>query len=629
MQICITTIMFKNHPYIWEYDESLDEARCLFSLAGTKNFYEKSVLLERLRETKGIEITDMGEALIKNAQAFFKLNPMIPVYKMNHSASISATRFPPSIDAREKGEGPVFFGERGRSKSLSTPEKEDDVIEVILDRATSAPEHSNKPNKGIRIDTLIPYNHKSSSLWGITRSYEGHGDNDGYFSNKTKLDSSTRVTPISTTRTVWLAEYQYLKNRKLHPVKSEQMQFIRCLFDEILAPLYDEIAGDEELTNPALIAYFQQVITGVMVNSRSNLKSTEYESMLESKSFKEFEGDISVFEFAFLEARHIRAREMLKPLLFFISPDIRSQDLTEDSKVQNCLDLLKFTIQTYKHTESIAKILSQLENLTIQSAQIEHNSSLEGLKISKDQKDKIQQIGSSFSIYHLIFNFLKSEHTTKIKDKHLHSVTEASIEAIITSINNTMSDNKNIPRLFTGDGDLYLCKEWIEQLSTKLDKIKESKLLSKKFYKPKFQEELIAEIESRVVEFIRISLQELKPPKEPIVRITTPRPLTLRGTAKNSLSTPSVVDSSPRVLSPRLNHLSRGAVKDAVKKLEENEAQSAEDNSLLLATSGSKHRDYLMPPPRSPQKDRIIRAPNRSPANVEVLPDDQKPFSLN
>lgn len=81
MKICFPSIMYFEHPFIWEYNPEANRAECTLKLAGTNKNYNKSDLLKYLRTVEGVSI-ESETAIINDVNHFIKTNPLMPLYEL-------------------------------------------------------------------------------------------------------------------------------------------------------------------------------------------------------------------------------------------------------------------------------------------------------------------------------------------------------------------------------------------------------------------------------------------------------------------------------------------------------------------------------------------------------------------
>ena len=522
MQVCTTTIFFKEHPLVWEYDKKTDTATFLFLLTETRENYDKSALIAYLN-TLNLEGLEIGEELTKEGQTkyeitisqakkFFESYPIIPIIEYQLKSKIS-----PLISAQIKQEQEKDSPKRNRSQTLPSLE-ERSSIELDLPRHSSAPETDSTVERiGLWLNHIIPESTGASSIWARTRCYED------YFGRKLEEDLS-RLQFITTNMTVFIKEHTHPKNKELYKIKSKQMELIRELFDEILAPLHEEIQPHYEI-DAEIIKYFQTVIEKVMVNDPDNLGPTDLETLRESKQLIRYKGDREKLNAAIEESRIERANsKMLKPLLFFVQDNIESSSLSSEcEQVQQLLDKLKLAIKEKNLINRVENLLVQLGKLTAQSGQTEDRHKDNETLITQQIQEKKALIGkSSYSCYQMLFNLLDKKF--KFRDKKKESlIKEISTElfgAIVETINTTMEAEiqaKIIPKIFPENGDFYFCEDWYTKLSEELEQVlSQIKLPSLEVVKEN-QEELISKIHNYTIGFIKRSLERAKQPKELVI----------------------------------------------------------------------------------------------------------------
>ena len=551
MHICTTTILFKEHPLSWDYDEEADMATFLFTLAGTNENYEKSTLVAYLMELdlKGIvlsaELTKEGHAtpkiVIPNASNFFRSHPMMPIIEYQEKPKIPSINFSKVQQEQEiPGQGkstPLPPTRPSRSRTLPG------VTEMppqVIPRHSSAPEKEapKSVKRGLQIDNIIPQTEKTSPIWGRTLCYKD------YFIEAIEKELACRSQFIESACTVMTKEQQLPKNIDLYKVKKNQIELICQLFDNILAPIYDQLYPHND-PGEEVIKYFRTVIEGVMVNDPLNLGPTDFESLYESKRLNRFHGDREMIDFAITEERVARANiMMLRPLLFFVRDDIKSAHLTSCKEVIQLLDQIKLKIKEKNLIDSVELRLYKLAKVTAQSGQIEEKHEKIKTKIQQRDKNKERQIGqSSYSCYRLISDFLDTQlPKTKEKEQLLDSISQESVEMIIRTIDETITPvigDKILPKI--REDDFYFGQNWYDQLSSNLGKdlgkVFSSMDLSKKGMKD--QEKIVSIIHDYIKGFMMLSLEQAKQPKE--------LALTSSSDKGNILSPRAPPPSSPRM----------------------------------------------------------------------------------
>ncbi|CDZ78274.1 hypothetical protein BN59_02584 [Legionella massiliensis] len=549
MQIYFANIRYLGIPIIWEYDEATNKATCLFKLTDTTRIVNKISMITSLRDLEGLIVNDdTHEVIIDDALRFFKSNqmtrfeqtPVVPPLSLQ-SISIGGEKEPaffsrklPKPPTHRTSPVPALISS---SSTFELPPSLDSipscssttlVIESTESQSTDDKGFDLEVKNGIWLNTIFPKTENADlTKWSNTRAHEG------YFEGKTREDEEERLSSP-------LVSLQYNKNHELYPIKSKQMALVRSLFDQILAPIYEQM--NEGRPAPSqLIGFFQNAIEGLMLNGRFNSGPTEYEKMSEEERAEKFGDDELAYEDAVLEARRARARVMLRPLRYFTS-DLLLQ--FKDETLRRDLELLKFAARSKRQT--IDCIINELETLIIDSGKVEFkfaqlfNKLISQLSRKDDVKDEIieEQESCSHQVHSfLLLTLLAAHDETKKKSKarqrekaKINEIAAEVVRSAIQAIRNDPAfiDSPHIP----GGNDFYFSKELCLVFQNGLPAYFNKELETRKFAKSKHnKKEKIAIIKDYVVDFIGKQLRAvpLQPssssssPQNPEMRIPTPR----------------------------------------------------------------------------------------------------------
>lgn len=534
MKICIPAIMYKEHPYIWEYDQKNNQARCLFTLAGAteekpkedkakgetekdfrarikeekkvKEEEQKAILREHLinlaDKFEGLEVTDEGEVIIKDARSFFENYAMIQVaeYKVRAGGKVLELKFKTPLPSEPEKKQVESRTKRStsitRGRSLTSPTNYT-VPPLQLKRQDSAPEKS--PRKGLKVDTLIPNNQMYADIWGKTLCYESH------LKDRVEKDSTARNRFINSLRTLVAS----LQANEYYPYKVRQIELIRELYD-ILDDLHDKFATSYQgphpnpFYDPAVQDYFRDAIVQTMVGKGRTSPA--------------------------------QVKITLKHLLFFINQQEPTGNfVTCNRAVQTCLDELKQAISDDEElTKKVTDLLNGLTEYTYLAGTTKDKFVLLEGDTQKSTENKLN-IEDWHSCYHLISDLIAS--TPKIKDKNVKLIVQNSITRIISEIrkqlihesNIEIKDSekiftKNVPDLHQTDIDFYICQTLHDQLKLilpeKLASFDIPKLNKKN--QEEWEEQWVSTISETVMTVLSSVLSDFKQGNEPAMP-KTPR----------------------------------------------------------------------------------------------------------
>ncbi|KTC86710.1 hypothetical protein [Legionella brunensis] len=469
MKICFSSITYTNgHPFIWDYNPETHKAVCTLELTSADEVYEKSDLIEYLKKFNGITVNSEGNVVIEDMKTFVKTNQMRFIHEISDIKKLhSPTRTPSFFKSKET------TNDSGKSSSLIDEEHPQGLhVETFISRKTSPGE------------------------WGNTLSCLN------YFSEKNKSDASTRQVDLIQSELDLVKGLQYLKNDNIYPIKKKQMEIICVLFNEILSPLYEEIADSEDLP-PKFAAYLRNMVEKVMLNERFNLGPTSYEKLPQEEREKLF-NDSHEFDFAVQQERIARVNIMLRGLIFFIASDMKAQQLTQDIDIVKRLELLKYKLDT-KAQIFFAEQLNLLRELTVESGRLEYEFDLRMKTMQEQISNKVVSIGHFSSCYQLIHEIYQLKLQGHKKETSISALTEETVKGLILAIRETCLGKSNakghIGIVQSCDSDFYLTKALIGKLSNQLSEHLSSKKVKKK--------DLVSETVNFVMDFIEKQLEEL------------------------------------------------------------------------------------------------------------------------
>ncbi|MFV0819604.1 hypothetical protein HRQ65_04850 [Tatlockia micdadei] len=420
MLIYISALDYHGAPLIWEYDESRDEATCLFqvlrkssesSATSTIQSLRNFLVIDNLqkRKIKGLEInSEKASITISHVKSYF--NNDIHVMEPSSSMlvppldirSIASTPAPSSMPVPRRSPADAAESQAPASPHdaprVKTPRSRTNV-KTFFDSSTSGISptpptrslpspgsstqatiktsktisSSDAPVMGLQLEAILTKSIDSTILGDTERYLPDSKSGHSYFLTKFMSDLETRQT-VFDSPTTFSRKVNYLEVGELIPIKELQMHLLRVFFNEILAPLY----GDRPL-DPKLGDFFVQAIREVMRNEPEfyagfkshNLGPTFYEEKSEEELAGEFGGNPHRKDDAIHQVLFARARGLLRNFRFFITSDIKSHQLTEDRTVQAELDVLKSALKS--HRSSLAEaclLLEQLTELTAKSGRI-------------------------------------------------------------------------------------------------------------------------------------------------------------------------------------------------------------------------------------------------------------------
>lgn len=461
MKICFPSVMYIDHPFIWDYDLETNQAKCTLDLVGATTKYDKSSLLECLRKFDGITINSEDVAIIADVNTFDKDGKRMPLYGMVKTNILAGTT-------------PSFFEE----KKIST--------------------YSTKPCKGIRIESFLNQE-RWPNEWGETLSCFS-------LNEKNKIETLTRSVDLIYTPINLSKNLQYQKNDELYPIKEQQMQIICNLFDNILAPLYDDIDTQDELPT-TLSTYLRTMVVQMMTNRRLNYGPTPTEQMSSEERDKKFlENE---YEFAIEQEYIARVNVMLRGLLFFISPQMMANSLIKDRQIADKWELLRIKLNTSPNKKVFSENLDLLRALTIEAGKIEYKYNLVMHGLSEKMEGRPACIGNVYSCYNIMLNFIK-ENLPKEKDSAHSELADETIAEIIKSLRDKYSEStiakKHIGIPSSAHQDIYLAKSLVEKLSKGLE-VQQLHKIPKKELASKLKDTFIRFIETELTE---ITQQENK-----------------------------------------------------------------------------------------------------------------------
>ncbi|ASQ45961.1 hypothetical protein [Legionella clemsonensis] len=466
MKICFPSIIYIQHPFIWIYDQETNRAECTLNLAGTTTNYDKALLLECLGKFHGITIED-DVAVINDMATFIKTHPMMPLYE-EKTPPLKRTISKPSS---------TFFSHSEKKASTTV--------------SASSTDHC----KGIRIENFL--NQKNwPTEWGNTLSCLS------YFTDKNKSDALTRSVDLVYSMYDLPINLQYKKNEKLYPIKQQQMEIICYLFNDVLAPLYDEI---DEVLPTMLSAYLRAMVNQIMTNQRLNYGPTPTER-LSSIERKEKFLDINEYEFAVHQEYIARVNVMLRGLLFFISPNMTATSLIQDEETAKRLELLRMKLNT-STKELFSEKLDCLRKLSIEAGKTEYRFDLLMRELYEKMERRSACIGNVYSCFNIIYKFLK-EKLPKEKDALHISLADDTMALVIRALVDTYTGNSmarghiGIPS--TAHKDIYLSKPLEEMLRKTL----EEKLIDLKVKK----KELPGKLTEILMQLIEMELKAVLSP---------------------------------------------------------------------------------------------------------------------
>lgn len=441
MKICFPSIMYFEHPFIWEYNPEANRAECTLKLAGTNKNYNKSDLLKYLRTVEGVSI-ESETAIINDVNHFIKTNPLMPLYELEK----------PKKRPHSKS-SPTFF-EKKTTISISSNSAED--------------------CKGIRIENFINKENWPTE-WGNTLSCLS------YFTEKNKSDARNRTVDLVFSAYDLPKNLQYKKNEALYPVKQQQMEIICALFNDILAPLYDSMAPQEELPRN-LSAYLRNMVDQMMTNKRLNYGPTPTEKLSPEERDEKFSDNKHECEFAIYQEYIARVNVMLRGLLFFISSEMTAYSLTKDKETADKLELLRIKFSTCNQKDLFAENLDILRKLTIEAGKIEYAFDLLMHELNEKIEGKAACVANVYSCYQVMLKFLKVK-LSKEKDSVHNALTEETVTETIRALIDTYAADteakKHIGIPSTAHKDIYLSKSLENALKKALDETDLGKIKKK------------------------------------------------------------------------------------------------------------------------------------------------------
>jgi hypothetical protein len=359
MRIYFKNITFQGLPVIFDYDSISKSAKCTYSVGGNNLNINGDELNSQLQSLKGIEIID-NIAVITDIETFRKQHPFSTIVDSSDQSVLQNS----------------FF-------SKSSPSLTSSNVPLGKMEATSFSASSLKPSV-ISMESLL------ANCPGETLVYEGNLKRNNE-ANLKRLYSLKVYSPEAINLTA-----QVIKNMDYYVLRQWQMQLIRQIHEEVIAP--SMATFKEGQTTPRYVLdYFETCIKSIMSNSNFNLMDTAFEQNSST------EGQPIPIEENY-QIRAIYAKVMLKGFMFFVS-DLPVEKLhLNNHELEQWLNEFKTYIALHKI--KLQMLLSDLFNLTICTGLMDHDYKL------LDAESFAQGENYDFSKLHTITKAIQMKHTT-------------------------------------------------------------------------------------------------------------------------------------------------------------------------------------------------------------------------
>ncbi|WP_147279839.1 hypothetical protein [Legionella worsleiensis] len=207
---------------------------------------------------------------------------------------------------------------------------------------------------------------------GETLIYDPAADPNIIANNENNLEKLLRLK-VHSLASINLT-LQVINNINLYIIRQQQINALKCLFDQELIPAINEFQKDGKIPGDVL-EYFALAVRDIMVNSKLNNKDTLFEL-----NFKENNEPIPV-EFNY-EIRAVYAKKMISSLSYLVNERIEPD--TQDLELRRWLinfkrhlhlndeSIRKYSLRT-KDLAFIRKTISSLEQSIVCSGLIDHD----------------------------------------------------------------------------------------------------------------------------------------------------------------------------------------------------------------------------------------------------------------
>ncbi|WP_133141226.1 hypothetical protein [Legionella waltersii] len=334
-------------------------AICTYTVGGNNLSINKDQLNTLMLSITGVEIID-NIAVIKDLETFRKEHPFNTIVDSTDHSVLHNSFFSKSSPSLTSKDEPFVKGE-----------------------VTSSSSSNLKPTI-VSLDTLL------TNCPGETLVYEG-GLKRNNETNLKRLNSLKVYSPETINLTA-----QVIKNTDYYVLREWQMQLIRQIHEEVIAPAMSTFKGGQA-TPKYVLVYFETCIRSIMSNSTYNLMDTAFEHnyLVEGEPIPVEEN---------YQVRSNYAKVMLKGFMFFLS------DLPAESLGLNNLELEQwlneFKTHITVHKNKLQSLLEDLFKLTICSGLMDHDYKL------LDAASFIQGENYDFSKLHTITKAIQMKHTT-------------------------------------------------------------------------------------------------------------------------------------------------------------------------------------------------------------------------
>jgi hypothetical protein len=472
MKICFPTLLPHSQLLIWDYDQESNYAVCV--LKNEPDLNSRQVFLEKLKKIPGITVA--GRKLcIENIREFATTYSMEIVDNNENDKRSNYLK----LTSRGLFQRPIseeIYNNNNKTINWHRKRALTPIISTTITTTTTAA--SDGQSLGITLDNLI--NASTPEVWGNTLSYLD------YFSKKTKEDERKRPSADFISGIIDIQKkYQYLKNEKLYPIKERQMKAIKIIFDELLAPLYVELASADS-SSQKLRVYLREAVEGCMLNERLNFGPTYSEMLTKEEKERKYKSE-DEYNYAVEEERIARVNVMLRPLIFFVTPALKASALTKDPQVAEELTTLREKITPALRTKLLEKI-EDLRASTIEAGQVQYDySQQQEVPLEASIAAKTECIRDEYySCYRIIHNAIKQKFqktekeqrslsfirkSEKEQEQKINQLAENIIAGIIPSIreqSQSQLGKGHIGRILPGNLDFYFSQKGAELLSAEL-----------------------------------------------------------------------------------------------------------------------------------------------------------------
>ncbi|MCW8471598.1 hypothetical protein OQJ19_13215 [Fluoribacter gormanii] len=490
MKIYFPDITFEGNPFVWELNETTNQATCLMYCIkkDTQVQFIPKMSLDLFKKFPGITY-DKDEIIIRDVKIFDKVYQILDHLR----------------ELKDKIAGPKAT--ISRQKSSFFQYQKDKALDEVA--STSKPPRrslslssTNLPLfTHITLNELIKNDHITCSLWGDTVAYET------YFEEKTSNDAKARGAIFLKSSLAFNIMVQYEKNRRLYPLKANVIKEIRALL-EVLDPIYvnwytkESIQANREL----VFYYFQNAVSEAMLNGNLNNKPTEFETEEPPKLNK------ALRTYAIEKARALRAELMLMKFNILINPELPPELSLSDKEIKtlpeiNSLRKLVFK-QPIEILEDISTRLKKISLLIIESGIVEESNAELSTQLNHSLAINAPVIMDFHSFQSLLHALLDQQITSSSKKELIPDIVTKVTKETINQIIKTykMTNSQYIAPLSKIDSNFYLCKDWADKLAVELAEVK--------LKHPKEEKKVTAysqAIADKVVGFMSHQLQEYQP----------------------------------------------------------------------------------------------------------------------